>query len=126
MSTFAVFGMTRAAALEIARKKTPTVVMGRLIPQEEWERRVQDTTETILRGDMVKQLSPAFDAPQFATQFIEMARRTQIHRGLHIRAKQVLKDAAGKEVYSPKGKKPRTGWLVYTETLAKMGARRAA
>ena len=118
MTTFAVFGMTRAAATEIARKKVPTVVENVVIPQDEWEQRVQETADAIMHGKQVKQLSQAFDAPQFANQFIQIAMRTQNSRSLHIRAKQVVKDAAGKPVYSPKGKKPKKAWLPYAEKRA--------
>lgn len=119
MSTFAVFGMTRAAALEMARKKVPTVQQNMVIPIDEWEKRVQATTETIMRGDQVRQLSAAFDAPQFAQQWIDIALRGQACRGLHIRAKQVLKDEKGGLQYSPRGKKPKTGWLPYFDASRK-------
>lgn len=119
MSTFAVFGMTRAAAIEMARKKVPTIQQNMVIPQEEWEKRVQATAEAIMRGDQIKQLSDAFDAPQFAQQWIDIALRGQACRGLHIRAKQVLKDEKGGVQYTARGKTPKKGWLPYYDNTRK-------
>ena len=59
---------------------------------------------------MVRQLSPLFDAPQYAEQFIELARKTLRCRDMQIRAKAVLVDAKGKPIISPKTKAPRVGF----------------
>jgi hypothetical protein len=113
MSTFAVFGMTRAAAREIAKKKTPTVVNNTLIPESEWLQRIEDAADSIMRGKRTKQLSAAFDAPQYADEFLCIARRMEMNRDLQVKAKQVVKDASGKPVYSKRGKVPRKAWLPY-------------
>lgn len=114
MSTFAVFGMTRSAALEIARAKTPAMVKGVIIPESEWVQRAEETADTIMRGKRVKQLSTAYDAPQFADDFLHIALRMETCRDLVVKAKQVVTDATGKPVYSKRGKKPRKAWLPYT------------
>lgn len=51
-----------------------------------------------------------FDAPQYAEQFIELARKTLKCRDMHIRAKAVLVDAKGKPVINPKTKVPKVGF----------------
>ena len=61
-------------------------------------------------GGTVRQLSPLFDAPQYAEQFIELARKTLRCRDMQIRAKAVLVDAKGKPIINPKTKAPRVGF----------------
>ncbi len=74
MSTFAVFGMTLDVAKTEARKKTAGTrknpkAPGRAesIPEAEWLELVAKRTEKIM-GGTVLQLSPLFDAPQYAEQ----------------------------------------------------------
>lgn len=66
--------------------------------------------EKIMAGSTVRQLSPLFDAPQYAEQFIALARRTLKCRDLRIRSKAQLLDAKGKPVMNPKTKAPRVGF----------------
>ena len=115
MSTFAVFGMTRAAAIEIARKRTSAWIGNRQIPIAEWEKHVQDAADAIMHGSQVKQLSDAYDAPQFAKQWIAITMRTQQHRDLHIRAKTIAKDAVGDEVYASRGRRAKREWIEWKE-----------
>ncbi|WP_455928782.1 hypothetical protein [Pseudomonas fluorescens] len=82
MSAFAVFGMTLDVAKTEARKKTagtrknPKAPDGvEPIPEAEWLDLVAKRTEKIM-GGTVRQFSPLFDAPQYAEQFIELARKT--------------------------------------------------
>ena len=55
-------------------------------------------------------MSPLFDAPQYADQFIELARETIQCRDLRIRAKRVMTDAEGKPIINPKTKAPKVGF----------------
>jgi hypothetical protein len=57
MSTFAVWDMTLSRARAIAQKKTPTVIDNRDIPESEWLRHVEDATQVIMNGELIKQLS---------------------------------------------------------------------
>jgi len=91
MSTFAVFGMTRPAAFAEAKKRikgtrknlqAPDGV--EQIPLAEWLVMVEKKTEQIM-GGTVRQLSPLFYAPQYAEQFIELARKTLQCRDMRIR-----------------------------------------
>lgn len=50
----------------------------------------------------MRQLSPLFDAPQYAEQFMELACKTLRCRDLKIRAKAVLTDVKGKPILNPK------------------------
>ena len=61
-------------------------------------------------GGTVRQLSPLFDAPQYAEQFIELARKTIQCRDLRIRAKRIMTDAEGKPIINPKTKAQRVGF----------------
>ena len=64
-------------------------------------------------GDTVRQLSPLFDAPQYAEQFIELAKRQCKCRSLRIRAKCPITDAEGNPVINKKTKAPKVGWVDY-------------
>jgi hypothetical protein len=61
-------------------------------------------------GGTVRQLSPLFDAPQYAEQFIELARKTLQCRDMRIRSKAVLTDAKDKPIIYPKTKAPKVGF----------------
>lgn len=123
MSTFAVFGMTLDVAKTEARKKTAGTRKNAKapggvepIPEAEWLELVAKRTEKIMGGGTVRQLSPLFDAPQYAEQFIELARKTQRCRDMQIRAKAVLVDAKGKPIINPKTKAPRVGFSEWPPT----------
>ena len=117
MSTFAVLGMTLDVAKTEARKKTAGTRKNAKapggvepIPEAEWLELVAKRTEKIMGGGTVRQLSPLFDAPQYAEQFIELARKTLQCRDMRIRSKAVLTDAKGKPIINPKTKSPRVGF----------------
>ena len=63
-----------------------------------------------MSGEKVRQLSNLFDAPQYAQQFIDLARKHGECRDLRIRAKCALVDAKGNPMINPKTKMPRIGW----------------
>ncbi|UVK81290.1 hypothetical protein LOY46_17125 [Pseudomonas sichuanensis] len=66
-----------------------------------------------MKGEKVRQLSQLFDAPQYAEQFMELARKTGQCRDLRIRAKCIITDAAGKAVINKTTKAPKVGWVEY-------------
>ena len=120
MSTFAVFGMTRDVAMAEAKKTVKTTRpdpknVGQKIELtvDEWLYKVALKADQIMGGGKVKQLSPLFDAPQYAEQFIALARKGGKCRDMRIRAKAVLKDTEGKPVVNPKTKAPKVGWVDY-------------
>ncbi|WP_445677582.1 hypothetical protein [Pseudomonas putida] len=121
MSTFAVFGMTADVALAEARKITKTTKPSGKIgcpPLEltiaEWELAVEQQAAKIMSGEKVKQLSQLFDAPQYAQQFMELARKTGKCRDLRIRAKCEITDTKGNPVINQKTKMPKVGWTEYS------------
>lgn len=122
MSTFAVFGMTRAAAEAEARKKTPTTRADKSrggvepIPMNEWLELVEAATSATMEGGRTRQLSQLYDAPQYAQQFIDLARRSGQCRDMHIRARCVLTDAQGKPIIDPKTKVPKYGFVDWVPT----------
>ncbi|MFG5862767.1 hypothetical protein [Metapseudomonas sp. CR1201] len=117
MSTFAVFGMTRDQALADARKNVKTTrrtPQGEVaIPLSEWLELCEKRADEIMAGTKVKQLGPLFDAPQYAEEFIALARRTLTCRHLQIRCKVVLTDGSGKPLINRKTGAPKVGWQDY-------------
>ncbi|MNJ07969.1 hypothetical protein D3C77_20760 [compost metagenome] len=73
-----------------------------------------------MAGEKVKQLSQMFDAPQYAQQFMELARKTGKCRDLRIRAKAVITDAKGEPVINQKTKMPKVEWTDFTPDIAKV------
>lgn len=114
MSTFAVFGMSENWAREEAREQTSTHQiengkrLERTIP--EWEAAVEAYVAKIMAGKKCVRLSPMFDAPQYAQQFMDMARRSITCRDLRIRTKAILVDAKGKQIINPKTGVPKVGF----------------
>ncbi|GED73321.1 hypothetical protein [Pseudomonas protegens] len=64
----------------------------------------------IFDGEKVKQLSQLLNAPQYAQQFIDLARKAGPCRDLRIRAKAVLVDAKVKPIINPKTGAPKVGF----------------
>ena len=80
----------------------------------EWELAVDQQAAKIMSGEKVKQLSQLFDAPQYAQQFMELARKTGKCRDLRIRAKCEITDTKGNPVINQKTKMPKVGWTEYS------------
>lgn len=122
MSTFAVFGMTRAVALKDAQKNTPTTRAhhGSIIPltEAEWVAECECRADRAMSGSKVKQLSGLFDAPQYAEQWIELQRKAGGCRDLHIRYKSVLLDAHGKPLINKKTGGQKVGWADFRKRAA--------
>lgn len=106
MTTFAVFGMSESWAREEAKETTSTHKMegAKRIERTitEWEEAVEAEVVRIMASKKSVRLSPMFDAPQYAQQFIEMARASIVCRDLKIRTKAVLVDAKNKPIINPK------------------------
>ena len=96
MSTFTAPEITRDVAVAETKKRTKGTrnnvkAPGGVepIPMTEWMEFVKKKTEQIMRGSTVRQLLPIFDAPKYAEEFIELARKTIQRRYLRIRAKRI-------------------------------------
>ena len=81
MSTYAVFGMTRYQAIDIARN----IINKRCVPESEWGALVSDEANAVMESRRIVRLSDKFDAPHFATDFKGIAERSE-SRDLHIKA----------------------------------------
>ncbi|WP_223538742.1 hypothetical protein [Pseudomonas sp. BF-R-12] len=114
MSTFAVFGMSENWAREEAKEHTNTYKMenGKMVERTipEWELAVEAEVARIMAGKKCVRLSPMFDAPQYAQQFMEMARSSIVCRDLKIRTKAVLVDAKNKPILNAKTGVPKVGF----------------
>ncbi|WP_236189348.1 hypothetical protein [Pseudomonas pharyngis] len=114
MTTFAVFGMSESWAREEAKETTSTHKMdgGKRLERTiaEWEEAVEAEVERIMASKKSVRLSPMFDAPQYAQQFMEMARASLVCRDLKIRTKAVLVDAKNKPIINPKTGAPKVGF----------------
>ncbi|NNA56364.1 hypothetical protein [Pseudomonas koreensis] len=114
MTTFAVFGMSESWAREEAKESTSTHKMedGKRIERTiaEWEEAVAAEVARIMASKKSVRLSPMFDAPQYAQQFMDMARSSIVCRDLKIRTKAVLVDAKNKPIINPKTGAPKVGF----------------
>lgn len=110
MSTYAVLGMTRQYANEWAKDKTPTKVSNRELTEAEWLKEVGDATTQIMKSKKMAKLSPMFDAPQFAREFILMASKDE-HRDLCIKARCPVKNQAGTIMRNPKNGNIKMQWM---------------
>ena len=63
-----------------------------------------------MAGKKCVRLSPTFDAPQYAQQFMEMARSSIACRNLKIRTKSVLVDDKNKPILNAKTGAPKIGF----------------
>lgn len=121
MTAFCVFGMTEPLARKAATRASETWV-ARMSEQErqelskaEVEEWIAAKTAEIMRAGRSVQVSGAFDAPQFANDWIELARRTIKTRGLAVMVRGEKVDKHGASVISKKTKKPVIGWVNYRE-----------
>ncbi len=82
----------------------------------EWNLAVQKCADKIMAGEKVRQLSAMFDAPQYAEQFIALTLKQCVCRDLRIRAKALLKDAAGRPILNAKTGAQKIGWTEHYPT----------
>lgn len=99
--------MTEHFAREEARKKTPTTIGKIQLTEAQWLEAVERRIEKTMNGARIVQLSPMFDAPQFAEQYIDLLRRAGQARDLRIRARVKIDPSTAK---SGKKKVPSTEW----------------
>ncbi|WP_193090517.1 hypothetical protein [Advenella sp. FME57] len=108
MSAFCVFGMTDAIAKQSASKKSP--------PRDwKWSREAfyEEYQERIYKSGAHRQVSPAFDAPQFCREWIELAKSQMRTRGLKIMCRGQKLDKHGAPRINKKTKQPVIGWVPY-------------
>jgi hypothetical protein len=117
VSGFCVFGVTRQDCVKRARAKVSTrdpATKAALSP-EEWTAKVGAEADRLFEIARPKQISPAFDSPQFCADWIALGLRgapPQI-RAPRVMAKGKKIDAKGKEL-TRKGV-PVIGWVPYSQ-----------
>ena len=102
MSTYAVWGMTRAAAIELAKKIADRQVSNS--DESKWLKVVTIEASKIMASRKIVMLSEKYDAPNFAYDFKELAGRTE-SRDLHVKGYCRTGD------HSPKTGKPKMHWV---------------
>ncbi|KDC59430.1 hypothetical protein L512_5223 [Bordetella bronchiseptica MBORD624] len=119
MTAFCVFGMTEPLAKKAATRASETWV-ARMSEQErkelskaEIEEWIEVKTADIMRAGRSVQVPSAFDAPQFAKDWIDLAQRTVKTRSLTVMVRGEKIDKHGAPVISKKTKKPVIGWINY-------------
>lgn len=78
MSSFCVFGISRSDCKRIAEKKVSTYDPEKKVDMSlaEWRLRADAFAESLFNEmDRAKQISPAFDAPQFCIDWINVGAR---------------------------------------------------
>lgn len=114
MSAFCVFGVTYDACVrQVQKKLEPHIKEGkttRPMTREEYEAAVKEKAEALFEKVRAKQVSPAFDAPQFANEWLSIANRSKA-RSLSIMRKGEKVDEKGAPVL--RNGKPVIGWIPY-------------
>jgi len=109
MSAFCVFGMTFELAMKRAEKKVSEV--GRSMDQ--WRTEVRKQAEQILIEASPTQVSPPFDAPQFAKDWIAVAQQTSRIHAPKVMVRKPKKDKHGNPIISKSTGLPALGWEPY-------------
>lgn len=113
MSIFFVFGMTRAAAEQLAAKNLPSV---RLQPGEteaekmdRFKAELENEARIVWEGPKVVRLSEGFATPEFAATWMALARKGGA-RDLRIRCRKISVNASGQPMVTDKGN-PKVEWI---------------
>ncbi|CAG9177619.1 hypothetical protein [Cupriavidus pampae] len=114
MSAFCVFGMTITHAAKLAEKRLEKngADVG-CKTKEEWRDKVRSAAEVILTNHAPVQVSPTFDAPQFARDWIEVARTTSKIYAPIVMVRTTKVDKHGNTVISKATGQPALGWSPY-------------
>ncbi|AUT46977.1 hypothetical protein [Achromobacter sp. AONIH1] len=119
MSAFCVFGMTEPLAKKAAEKAwkkhlnqmTPEVrACVRPSDLVDW---MATKTDYYLATSKLVQLSGTFDAPQFANDYIRLARQSERTSRLRVMVRGETVDKNGAPRISKATKKPILGWIEY-------------
>jgi len=119
MSSFCVFGMTALVARAIAEEEIGWTVPGenfsrpRQISREERAALVDKRAAELFEKRAVRQISPAFDAPQFAREWLDIAQQATTVRGACLMVRGPKVDKQGTVVISKVTGQPTITWLPY-------------
>jgi hypothetical protein len=87
-------------------------------PQHEYERELHDKADSLFETMKPMQISPAFDAPQFAHDWVAVAARTVKCRALEVMARTPKTDKNGQVMRSKRTRQPMLTWRPYQELKA--------
>jgi hypothetical protein len=119
MTSFCVFGITQETALAAATKKVKVYEQGGVMkPQHQYERELKEKAESLFETMKPIQISPAFDAPQFAQDWAGVAARTVKCRSLEVMARAPKHNKKGDVMRSKKTGRPLLAWRPYEELRA--------
>lgn len=119
MTAFCVFGMTEPIARAAARKawEKHVAAMTKEVrayltdsDETDW---IDVKTDYLLAKARPVQVSGAFDAPQFARDYMALAKRSHRTSRLQIMARGEKRDATGAPRISKATKKPIIGWVPF-------------
>lgn len=115
MSAFCVFGVTRSQCKKMAEEKVESYDrdLQRHLTKEELAVRVEEVAQELFESSArTKQISPAFDAPQFAKDWIAVGLKTKTIRSPKIMTRGKKIDKKGAPKMNKKGEEV-IGWIPY-------------
>lgn len=115
MSGFCVYGMTKTLARKRAEDKTPTFdkQLKRDLSTEEWTARVEVEAARIFQTARAVRISPAFDAPQFCRDWIDVGIQTAQLREPKVMVRGEKLDAKGRPVLNRTTGEHVMAWVVH-------------
>lgn len=125
MGGFCVYGQSLEIARTRAAKKVsefePSGEPGkkRRLTQAEWAERVNEKATGIFASMKPVRVSPEFDAPQFARDFIDCAVKTSVLANMAVMCMDKKLDAKGAEVKSKTSGLTLMTWVRYDDAKAK-------
>jgi hypothetical protein len=119
MGAFCVFGMTRQMANKLATdaeaKRKLTRQERAALTEEDVRQWIAEKAEELFSDAKARQVSPAFDAPQFANDWIDLAKRTDQAKRCRVMVRGAKVDKKGAPSISKRTGKPVMTWLPYKE-----------
>ena len=110
MSGFCVFGVSRANCKQRAERAVPS---SRFLTVDEYAQRVAEIERELFSAEArPRQISPVFDAPQFAEEWIAVALKTEDIKSPKIMVRGVNTDRRGNQKVNKKGI-PVISWVPY-------------
>lgn len=106
MSAFCVFGVTRSKATERAEKRIP-------LSRKDRDSEVRELSERLFSTMTPVPVSGQFCAPQFAEEFVDLAKKQHGFRALKVMVRDVKRDKHGEKRISKRTGKPMIGWVRY-------------
>jgi len=109
MSAFCVYGMTMTHALQLAEKQVSETGLSK----EQWREAVHAAANKIFVAHAPVQVSPMFDAPQFARDWMDIACRTSQIYAPTVMVRQAKTDNRGNSVIDRRTGLPLLRWAPY-------------